>query len=126
MQAARGRDTAAEDVLRAGLTALGLTFVVDEAPLVGSRRRADILFPNERIAVYVDGCFWHGCPTHGTWPKANAAFWREKIEANRRRDADTTERLTHGGWRVMRFWEHDDPVEAARSVARALSEPTSQ
>jgi DNA mismatch endonuclease (patch repair protein) len=121
MQAARRRDTAAEELLRAELTRLGLTYLVDEPPLPGLRRRADIVFPDERIAVYVDGCFWHGCLTHGTWPKANAEFWRGKIEANRNRDADTSERLTREGWRVMRFWEHDDPVKAALAVAQAVS-----
>lgn len=121
MQAARGRDTAAEELLRAELTRLGLTYVVDEAPLPRLRRRADVVFPDECVAVFVDGCFWHGCETHGTWPKANAEFWRDKIEANRRRDSDTNERLAREGWRVMRFWEHDDPVEAALAVARAVS-----
>lgn len=121
MQATRGRDTGAEQLLRAELTRLGLTYVVDEAPLPSLRRRADVVFPDQRIAVYVDGCFWHGCPTHGTWPKANAEFWRDKIETNRRRDVDTNERLAREGWRVVRLWEHDDPREAALAVARAVS-----
>jgi DNA mismatch endonuclease (patch repair protein) len=81
------------------------------------RRRADVVFINVRLAVFVDGCFWHGCPTHGTWPKANAAWWKAKIEANRRRDADTDDRLRAKGWFVLRFWAHEDPINAARHIA---------
>jgi DNA mismatch endonuclease (patch repair protein) len=69
------------------------------------------------VAVFIDGCFWHGCPLHATWPKANAAFWRTKIETNRRRDADTDARLGEAGWDVVRIWEHEDPAEAARLIA---------
>lgn len=126
MRATRQSATAAEERLRAELDRLGLTYAVDQAPVVDLRRRADVLFVDERVAVYVDGCFWHGCPTHGTWPKANADFWRDKIEANRRRDADTNERLTKAGWHVIRFWEHDDPVQAARTVERAVREPVTR
>jgi len=67
--------------------------------------------------VYLDGCYWHGCPKHGTWPKANAQWWREKIETNRRRDADTNQRLEEAGWTVLRFWEHEDPEVAATKIA---------
>jgi DNA mismatch endonuclease (patch repair protein) len=69
--------------------------------------------------VYVDGCFWHGCPEHGTWPKANATWWREKIEANRRRDGSVTAELIASGWSVLRIWEHEEPV---RAVERILTE----
>ena len=73
-------------------------------------------FPKSRVAVFVDGCFWHGCPEHGTWPKANASWWRQKIEGNRLRDADTTSRLTEAGWVVVRVWEHEDVDSAAQRI----------
>src|SRR3954467_12734074 len=78
------RDTRPEIALRRLLHGRGLRFRVDRAVLPGVRRRADIVFGPARVAVFVDGCFWHGCPTHGTWPRHNAEFWREKIETNQR------------------------------------------
>lgn len=75
------------------------------------------MFPRIKVAVFVDGCFWHGCPVHGTWPKTNAEFWRKKIETNRARDADTNRRLEALGWTVVRIWAHEDPDEAAERVA---------
>jgi DNA mismatch endonuclease (patch repair protein) len=116
MQATRRRDTPCELAVRSALHGLGLRYHVD-CPLPGSRRRADIAFGPARVAVFVDGCFWHGCPEHGTWPKANAAWWRDKIEGNRRRDHDTTQKLTDSGWLVLRFWEHTDPNAAACEIA---------
>jgi DNA mismatch endonuclease (patch repair protein) len=76
------------------------------------------VFASAKVAVYVDGCFWHACPEHGTWPKANADWWRQKIQANVRRDRDSDLLLTEAGWLVLRFWEHEDPLEAAQLVAR--------
>src|SRR5262249_50613289 len=113
MKAAGPRDTAAELALRAALDSSGLDYTTDQLLLPGLRRRGDIVFLPERVVVFVDGCFWHGCPLHGTWPKQNAEFWREKIETNRHRDADTDRRLEAAGWRVVRIWEHEDPGEAA-------------
>lgn len=78
------------------------------------------MFSRARVAVFVDGCFWHGCPAHGTWPKANAAWWRDKIRANVRRDRDTDAALATAGWRVLRFWEHHDPAIAAKEIARVV------
>lgn len=69
----------------------------------------------------VDGCFWHGCPEHGTWPKANARWWREKIERNIARDRDTDATLTEAGWLCVRVWEHEDPAAAAARVAAVVS-----
>jgi DNA mismatch endonuclease (patch repair protein) len=94
--------------------------------LPGLRRRADLVFGTARVAVYVDGCFWHGCPVHGTWPKANAEWWRTKIEANRNRDADTDRRMNEAGWLVIRVWEHEgagaaDRIEAAVRSKQATS-----
>ena len=85
--------------------------------MAGLKRRADIVFAPARVAVFVDGCFWHGCPEHATWPKKNAAWWREKIEGNRRRDADTDARLAAVGWVSVRVWAHEKPMEAAAKVA---------
>jgi DNA mismatch endonuclease, patch repair protein len=76
------------------------------------------VFSTPRVVVFVDGCFWHGCLEHGTWPKHNASFWREKIETNRLRDRDTDERLESAGWTVVRVWEH----ESARSAASRIVE----
>jgi DNA mismatch endonuclease, patch repair protein len=119
MQATRRRDTPGEVALRSVLHGLGFRFRVD-MQLPETRRRADIVFTRQRIAVFVDGCFWHGCPEHGTWPKTNATWWRQKIETNRRRDRDTDHRLSAAGWTVLRFWAHTDAAEAASIVARVL------
>lgn len=120
MRSVRRADTACEVAIRRVLHARGLRYRVDVAPLPGLRRRADLVFAGPRVAVYVDGCFWHGCPTHATWPKANAEFWRNKIETNRRRDADTDARLAAEGWTVVRVWEHEDPAEASERIIEAV------
>jgi DNA mismatch endonuclease (patch repair protein) len=119
MQTTRQRDTPGELALRAALRSLGLRYRVD-VTLPGTRRRADVAFIGAKVAVFIDGCFWHGCPDHGTWPKANAAWWRDKIETNRHRDRDTDQRLRAAGWTVLRFWEHADFKMAADAVARAV------
>jgi DNA mismatch endonuclease, patch repair protein len=120
MKAQRSRDTGVERALRSALHARGLRFRVDYR-LPESRRRADIAFPKLRIAVFCDGCFWHGCPHHATWPRENADWWRAKIEANRTRDADTDRRLDELGWASVRVWEHEQPGHAAERVAHAVS-----
>jgi DNA mismatch endonuclease (patch repair protein) len=119
MVATPRRDTPCELALRSAVHRLGLRFRVDW-PLPGTRRRADLAFVTAHVAVFVDGCFWHGCPVHATWPKANAAWWRAKLAGNVARDRDTDARLRRAGWRVLRFWEHADMVEAARRVERAV------
>jgi DNA mismatch endonuclease (patch repair protein) len=116
MQATPRRDTPAEIALRRELHRRGLRYRVDHAPLPELRRRADIVFTRRKVAVFCDGCWWHGCPEHRTWPKANAEWWEEKIDANKRRDGDTNARLAEAGWTVVRVWEHEDPVEAADRV----------
>ncbi len=88
--------------------------------LESSRRTIDITFPRPRVAVFVDGCFWHGCPIHGTSPKNNAAWWRAKIDANIARDRDTDSRLREAGWIVIRIWEHEDIEAAADRVEEVL------
>ena len=85
-----------------------------------------MVFTRRRVAVFVDGCFWHGCPEHGSWPKANASWWREKIEANTERDRRVTERLESAGWTVIRIWEHEDPEAAADRIEKAVREDDSR
>ncbi|MEF8709537.1 MAG: very short patch repair endonuclease [Candidatus Accumulibacter propinquus] len=115
------KGTNVEVALRRELHRSGLRYRVDFDVLKKPRRVADVAFPGLRIAIFVDGCFWHGCPQHATWPKHNAEFWREKIEANRMKDADTNSRLHSIGWTVLRFWEHESPIEAAKTVAQTVA-----
>lgn len=121
MQATRRRDTPPELALRSELHRRGLRFRVDQPVLQGLRRRADIVFPRDRIAVFVDGCFWHGCPHHGTWPKKNADWWKAKIEGNRARDRDTDERLSSAGWHYIRIWEHEQVEVAAGRIVEMIA-----
>lgn len=116
MQANRGRDTEPELRLRRLLHAQGLRYRVDYRPEPLLNRRADIVFRGARLAIFVHGCFWHGCPAHFSAPKANATYWSEKIERNQRRDADTLARLQASGWRCLVVWEHEDPHDAAAAV----------
>lgn len=117
MQSNKRRDTKPELALRKAVHALGLRYRVDAKPLAELRRRADMVFTGTKVAVFLDGCFWHGCPEHHTVAKANAAFWADKVSGNRQRDRDTDARLTAAGWTVVRVWEHEDPAEAAQRVA---------
>jgi len=121
MAKVRQKGTDAEVALRRELYRIGLRYRIDYEVLKKPRRVADIAFPGLRIAIFVDGCFWHGCPQHASWPKHNVEFWRQKIEANRHRDADTNERLRGMGWTVLRCWEHESPAEAAEVVARTVA-----
>ncbi|MEQ9501589.1 MAG: DNA mismatch endonuclease Vsr [Deltaproteobacteria bacterium] len=120
MRRTQRRDTKCEVEIRRRLHARGLRYRVDRRVLDGLRRRADIVFGPRRVAVFVDGCFWHGCPLHATWPKANATFWKEKINTNRTRDRDTDRRLVDAGWMVVRVWEHVDPDYAADRIVSIL------
>lgn len=119
MQRNRGRDTSPELAVRRVLHAAGLRYRVDFAPL-GGRRRADIVFTRKRIAVFIDGCFWHGCPTHATRPKANADYWGPKLDRNIERDLETTASLQSAGWTVLRFWEHEASTEVAETISKAV------
>ncbi|KAF0963965.1 MULTISPECIES: very short patch repair endonuclease [Rhodococcus] len=120
MRAQRRRDTAPELALRRELHRRGVRYFVDRAPMKGVRRRADLVFPRRKVAVYVDGCFWHSCPQHATFPKNNAQWWAEKLAGNVTRDRDTDSTLTDAGWTVVRIWEHENPVVAADRVQAAL------
>lgn len=117
MQRQRQRDTRPELALRRAIWGLGLRYRVHISPLKG-RGKADVVFRRERVAVYVDGCYWHGCPSHGTIPKNNREWWSNKIETNRQRDAETQRHLAESGWLAIRIWEHEDPMKAAQQVAR--------
>ncbi|MDT5115728.1 MAG: mismatch endonuclease, patch repair protein [Mycobacterium sp.] len=116
MQSNRSRDTKPELALRSAVHARGLRYRVAAKPLTGLRRTADLVFPRAKVAVFLDGCFWHGCPEHHTVATANATFWADKVEGNRARDRDTDSRLADAGWVSVRVWEHEDPAEAARRV----------
>jgi len=103
MSRIRGRDTGPELVLRKALWARGLRYRI-ENKLPG---RPDIVFRGAKVAVFVDGCFWHGCPLHAVRPKGNAEFWRKKLDANIERDARVSAELSELGWTVLRVWEHE-------------------
>ncbi len=122
------KDTSAELAVRRLLYAAGLRYRV-EYPVPGmARRRIDVAFTRAKVAVLIDGCFWHGCPEHATHPKFNAEWWRTKLDRNMARDRETTEHLTAEGWMVLRFWEHEVPEEVAMrvgaTVRRRLAERT--
>jgi DNA mismatch endonuclease, patch repair protein len=120
MKATRRRDTAAELAIRRALHSRGLRYRVDREVLPGVRRRADIVFVGAKVAVFVDGCFWHCCPIHQTFPRANRKWWAAKLQANRHRDADTNRRLQEAGWRVVRIWEHESAGPAAARIANLV------
>lgn len=118
MQANRSRDTQPELAVRRLLHAAGLRYRVAIRPVPTLPRRADIVFTKSRIAVFIDGCFWHGCPQHGSRRfGTNSEYWTAKIARNKARDADTTDQLQRFGWTVLRYWEHADTFEVAGSIA---------
>jgi DNA mismatch endonuclease (patch repair protein) len=117
MSRQNSRDTLPEVAVRKILHAAGLRYRVN-VPVPGMPRRTiDIVFPKVKIAIFLDGCFWHGCPQHATHPKANAEWWRTKLDRNIARDAETTGHLTAQGWTVLRFWEHEPIEDVARRIA---------
>jgi DNA mismatch endonuclease (patch repair protein) len=124
MAANQRRDTGPELRLRSLLHGLGCRFRVDFPIAVPGRRpvRPDIAFTRFRIGVFVDGCFWHGCPQHWSPPKSNRGYWTEKIEHNRERDRRADRLLTEAGWLVIRIWEHEQTERAAEMVLAALAE----
>ena len=116
------RDTKPERALRRAVWRLGLRYRVDRAPIPG-RRRADLVFTGAKVAVFVDGCFWHRCPQHASIPKSNRDWWIAKLDANVARDRDTDARLADRGWKVVRVWEHEDVGSAARRIAETVGRP---
>ena len=122
METTKQRDTPAELALRSELHRRGLRYRVDHRIEDVSRARPDIVFTRQKVAVFVDGCFWHSCPEHSTIPKANRDWWVEKLLANVERDRRHTAELEATGWTVLRFWEHEDATTAADRVQRLLAQ----
>ena len=121
MQRQRTRDTLPELAVRRILHAAGFRYRVDFPPLRGFRRRADVVFGPARVAVFIDGCFWHGCPEHSSGATiANSRYWLEKIRRNQERDLDTDKLLERAGWVSLRAWEHEDPAEVAHAVMKVV------
>ncbi|RLQ01044.1 very short patch repair endonuclease [Micromonospora sp. BL1] len=120
MRANKSRDTGPERRIRTLLHKAGLRYRVNARPLPTLRRTADIVFPTARVAVFVDGCYWHGCPDHYRPARANDQFWREKIDGNRARDRETDQLLADAGWVVVRAWEHENPVNAAERIGQIV------
>ena len=126
MQGNRGRDTKPEMAVRSAVHRRGIRFRVSARPQREFPRTADLVLRKSRIAVFVDGCYWHGCPDHRTQPATNVEYWANKIARNIERDGETTDYLEQAGWTVLRFWEHEDPETVAdcvqNSVRAALAE----
>jgi DNA mismatch endonuclease (patch repair protein) len=123
MRANRGRDTVPELRIRRALHARGYRYLIDHPLVFDRRRRGDIVFIRRRLVVFIDGCFWHGCPEHHVLPKTNRSFWSMKIAANRARDRDTDDRLRAAGWTVVRHWEHEDAAGVVESLIQRLGPP---
>jgi DNA mismatch endonuclease (patch repair protein) len=124
MEVTKSKNTKPEIELRSALCALGINRYRVDYKFSDLRRKADIVFVRKKVAIFVDGCFWHGCPKHGTWPKANARFWRTKIEKNKERDIDTNKKLRAAGWKVIRIWEHEDMNKTAKNLMKILDKRT--
>jgi DNA mismatch endonuclease (patch repair protein) len=120
MRGNKGRDTRPELAVRSAAHALGLRYRVGISPLPSLRRTADLVFPRPKVAVFVDGCFWHGCSEHHRPATVNREFWTSKIKGNVARDADTDAHLREAGWRVVRVWEHEAPTDAAPKILAAV------
>lgn len=128
MARTRGKDNPRERTLRSALHQHGLRFRVHYAAISGTKRTIDVAFVRTRLAVFCDGCFWHGCPNHATTPKSNREWWVNKIATNKARDRDTDSKLIANGWTVLRIWEHvpiDEAVSQIREQLRLLTKPES-
>jgi len=122
MQSNRPRDTRPEIALRSGLHAAGLRFRKHYRPLQGSRCDVDVAFTRWRVAVLLDGCFWHGCPEHATRPATNEEWWAAKLDGNIARDRRTDQMLRDEGWTVLRFWEHEATEDIVTRVVGMIAE----
>jgi DNA mismatch endonuclease, patch repair protein len=123
MQGNRGRDTRPELAVRRLLHARGLRYRVNFRPEKDLRRTADLVFTRAKVAVFIDGCYWHGCPDHYIPPATNPGYWSNKVSTNRNRDAHTNQTLRERGWTVLRFWEHETPETVAESIERNVRAP---
>lgn len=121
MQAIRSRDTKPEKLIRRLVHAQGLRYRVAARPLPDLRRTADLVFRPAKVAVFIDGCYWHGCPEHYVPPKTNSGYWSEKVARNIQRDRDTDQLLEKAGWLVLRFWEHEPSDACADKITAAVS-----
>jgi DNA mismatch endonuclease (patch repair protein) len=121
MQGNKSRDTKPELAVRQLLHASGLRYRVARAPTKTLRRRADIVFGPSKVAVFIDGCYWHGCPEHYVPPKTNPGYWSPKITGNAARDRETDTLLAAAGWLVLRFWAHEDPAACAERIRAAVT-----
>lgn len=122
MQAIRSRDTKPEWIIRRLVHAQGLRYRVAARPLPRLRRTADLVFGPSKVAVFIDGCYWHGCPEHYVPPRTNQGYWSEKVARNIARDRDTDQQLEQAGWLVLRFWEHERSEACAAAIAAAVQE----
>jgi DNA mismatch endonuclease, patch repair protein len=124
MQATPSRDTAPEKALRSIMHRMGLRFRKDIEPIEGVRCKADVVFRKAKVCVFVDGCFWHGCPKHFRPPKTNTEWWLEKVQDNQERDTKKTMLIKKHSWMVLRYWEHeiqsDNAVKIAMKISRAV------
>ncbi|MFJ9156049.1 very short patch repair endonuclease [Streptomyces griseoviridis] len=121
MQAIRSRDTKPEKLIRRLVHAKGLRYRVAARPLADLRRTADLVFRPTKVAVFIDGCYWHGCPEHYVPPKTNSGYWSGKVVRNVERDRDTDQRLKEAGWLVLRFWEHEPSDACADRIAATVN-----
>lgn len=122
MQANRSRDTGPELAVRSLLHARGLRYRVHSAPLTGVRRRADIVFTRLKLAVFIDGCFWHACPMHSRPVAVNSDYWSPKLVRNQERDRETDALLVRHGWTPLRFWEHEEPSIVCDQIVLLVAE----
>lgn len=120
MQRNTSTDTKPEAAVRSELHRRGLRYRKHSRPVSTIRCRADLVFAKARVAVFVDGCFWHRCPIHGTSPRSNSEYWAAKLDRNVARDRANDAALRHAGWRVVRVWEHEEPEAAADRIARVV------
>lgn len=121
MRGNRGRDTGPEVALRSALHRRGLRFKKHSRPIPDLRSTPDVVFAGARVAVFLDGCFWHRCPEHGNSPRVNSAYWSAKLDGNVARDRCNDAALREAGWEVVRVWEHEDPAAAADRLLQMVS-----
>ena len=122
MQAIKAKDTTPEVVVRSALHRMGFRFRKHQRPVPSLRCTADVVFTRQRVAVFINGCYWHGCADHSAVPRTNTGYWSAKISGNVERDARNNKALTDAGWLVLRFWEHEAPVDVVQAVARVLNQ----